>query len=162
MPLASGELGGLPLEAVEDALRFGVPGAEVLLSGVEVFLPARGDVRAELLGGRIVREADLEPLLPRGVLWRRDGGRPAPLVLALPLAIPSAGGGLEGKSDGVAPGPAVPILLELREAEGVDVDLERAQLVAVVGPSGSGKTSLVFDTIHAESQRRYLDVLGWA
>lgn len=43
---------------------------------------------------------------------------------------------------------------------GVDIDIERAQLVAVVGPSGSGKTSLVFDTIHAESQRRYLDVLS--
>ena len=42
----------------------------------------------------------------------------------------------------------------------IDLDLERAQLVALVGPSGSGKTSLVFDTIHAEAQRRYLDVLS--
>ncbi len=42
----------------------------------------------------------------------------------------------------------------------LDLEIPRDQLVAVCGPSGSGKTSLVFDTIHAEGQRRYLQALA--
>ncbi len=38
----------------------------------------------------------------------------------------------------------------------VDVDLARGAWTAVVGVSGSGKSSLVFDTLVAESRRRYL------
>lgn len=43
---------------------------------------------------------------------------------------------------------------------GVDVEIPLGQWTAVTGPSGSGKTSLVFDTIVAESQWRYLATLS--
>ncbi len=42
----------------------------------------------------------------------------------------------------------------------VDVSLPRNQLVVVTGLSGSGKSSLVFDTIYAEGQRRYIESLS--
>ncbi len=43
---------------------------------------------------------------------------------------------------------------------GVDVDIPRQRLTVITGVSGSGKSSLAFDTIHAESQRRYLESLA--
>jgi excinuclease ABC subunit A len=43
---------------------------------------------------------------------------------------------------------------------GVDVDLPHGRFVALTGVSGSGKSTLAFDTIHAESRRRYLESLG--
>ena len=42
----------------------------------------------------------------------------------------------------------------------LDLDLDLQRWIAVTGPSGSGKTSLVFSTIVAESQRRYLSTLS--
>ncbi len=39
----------------------------------------------------------------------------------------------------------------------IDVDLPRNQLIIVTGLSGSGKSSLVFDTLHSEGQRRFLE-----
>ena len=42
----------------------------------------------------------------------------------------------------------------------VDVTIPKKQLVVVTGPSGSGKSSLVFDTIYAEGQRRYVESLS--
>lgn len=43
---------------------------------------------------------------------------------------------------------------------GVDVEIPRDKLVVVTGLSGSGKSSLVFDTIYAEGQRRYVESLS--
>ncbi len=43
---------------------------------------------------------------------------------------------------------------------GVDVDLPLGRLIVCCGPSGSGKTSLLFDVLHAEGQRRYLEALA--
>ncbi|MEM7788435.1 MAG: hypothetical protein AAF594_11980, partial [Bacteroidota bacterium] len=42
----------------------------------------------------------------------------------------------------------------------VSVTIPKRQLVVVTGPSGSGKSSLVFDTIYAEGQRRYVESLS--
>ncbi|MEM0961724.1 MAG: excinuclease ABC subunit UvrA [Bacteroidota bacterium] len=42
----------------------------------------------------------------------------------------------------------------------VDVTIPKKNLVVVTGPSGSGKSSLVFDTIYAEGQRRYVESLS--
>ena len=42
----------------------------------------------------------------------------------------------------------------------VDIDIPRGKLVIVTGVSGSGKSALVFDTLFAESQRRFLDSLS--
>ncbi len=43
---------------------------------------------------------------------------------------------------------------------GVDVDIPHDALVVLTGVSGSGKSSLAFDTLFAESQRRYLESLS--
>lgn len=42
----------------------------------------------------------------------------------------------------------------------VSVKIPRNQMVVVTGVSGSGKSSLVFDTIYAEGQRRYVESLS--
>ncbi|MBM4365700.1 MAG: excinuclease ABC subunit UvrA [Deltaproteobacteria bacterium] len=42
----------------------------------------------------------------------------------------------------------------------VDVDIPHGKLVVMCGVSGSGKSSLAFDTIHAESQRRFVEAMS--
>lgn len=42
----------------------------------------------------------------------------------------------------------------------IDVSIPRDKFVVVTGLSGSGKSSLVFDTIYAEGQRRYVESLS--
>src|SRR5512141_1535023 len=43
---------------------------------------------------------------------------------------------------------------------GLDLDIPLGQLVVVTGVSGSGKSSLVFDTVYAEGQRRYVETFS--
>ena len=43
----------------------------------------------------------------------------------------------------------------------VDLDLHTGQMTVVTGPSGSGKSSLVFDTLYAEGQRRYVETVSY-
>ncbi len=42
----------------------------------------------------------------------------------------------------------------------ISLELPRNKLIVVTGVSGSGKSSLVFDTIYAEGQRRYVESLS--
>ncbi|MBX7044141.1 MAG: excinuclease ABC subunit UvrA [Ignavibacteria bacterium] len=42
----------------------------------------------------------------------------------------------------------------------VDIDISKNRLIVFTGVSGSGKSSLVFDTIYAEGQRRYVESLS--
>src|SRR5712664_1533162 len=42
----------------------------------------------------------------------------------------------------------------------LSVDLPLAELIVVTGVSGSGKSSLVFDTLYAEGQRRYVETFS--
>jgi len=42
----------------------------------------------------------------------------------------------------------------------IDVSIPRNKLVVVTGLSGSGKSSLVFDTLYAEGQRKYVESLS--
>ena len=42
----------------------------------------------------------------------------------------------------------------------ISLDIPHGQLTIVTGVSGSGKSSLVFDTIYAEGQRRYVQSLS--
>lgn len=44
--------------------------------------------------------------------------------------------------------------------KGIDLDIPKRTLTVVTGLSGTGKSSLVFDTIFAEGQRRYMESLS--
>ena len=61
--------------------------------------------------------------------------------------------------------PARPACIRLRgvrqnNLKGFDLDLPLGRYVAVTGLSGAGKSSLVFDTLHAEGQRRYVETFS--
>jgi len=63
-----------------------------------------------------------------------------------------------------APAPA-PECIRLRgvgqnNLKGFDLDIPLGRLVVVTGLSGAGKSSLVFDTLHAEGQRRYVETFS--
>ncbi len=44
--------------------------------------------------------------------------------------------------------------------QNVDLDIRTGESTVVTGPSGSGKSSLVFDTLFAEGQRRYVETFS--
>ncbi|MGA0134180.1 MAG: excinuclease ABC subunit UvrA, partial [Opitutales bacterium] len=44
--------------------------------------------------------------------------------------------------------------------QGFDIDIPVGRLTVVTGLSGAGKSSLVFDTLHAEGQRRYVETFS--
>ncbi len=62
--------------------------------------------------------------------------------------------------------PAQPVsTIEIVEAsqnnlKRVSLNIPRGKITICTGPSGSGKTSLIFDTIYAEGQRRYIESLS--
>ena len=61
------------------------------------------------------------------------------------------------------PAPQVPIRIRgarQNNLKNLDLDIPTGQLVVVTGVSGSGKSSLVFDTLYAEGQRRYVETFS--
>jgi len=64
-----------------------------------------------------------------------------------------------------APSRAAPECIRLRgvrqnNLQNFDLDLPLGKLVVVTGLSGAGKSSLVFETLHAEGQRRYVETFS--
>ncbi|MCC6865536.1 MAG: excinuclease ABC subunit UvrA [Ignavibacteria bacterium] len=49
---------------------------------------------------------------------------------------------------------------KVNNLKNIDVEIPHNKFVVVTGLSGSGKTSLVFDTIYAEGQRRYIESMS--
>ncbi len=84
---------------------------------------------------------------------------------------PSAGAASRGKSRKTLPpekpseklfeGRAI-VIRGAREhnLKNIDLTIPRDKLVVFTGLSGSGKSSLAFDTIYAEGQRRYVELLS--
>ncbi|MDF3058561.1 MAG: excinuclease subunit, partial [Rariglobus sp.] len=65
----------------------------------------------------------------------------------------------------VSKSKAAPECIRLRgvrqnNLKGFDLDLPLGKYVVVTGLSGAGKSSLVFDTLHAEGQRRYVETFS--
>lgn len=50
--------------------------------------------------------------------------------------------------------------IRVNNLKNIDLKLPRNQLIVITGVSGSGKSSLVFDTIYAEGQRRYIESIS--
>ncbi len=67
----------------------------------------------------------------------------------------------------VAPTPPAPTITDIRirgarqnNLKNLDLDIRTGELTVVTGVSGSGKSSLVFDTLYAEGQRRYVETFS--
>ena len=119
----------------------------------------------------VVRHAD--HVLDLGPGSGPEGGR---LVVSGPpaevAACPGSPTGAALRSVPAPPGPqalpAEPPPIELlgvrtHNLQGIDVTLPAQGLTVVTGPSGSGKSSLVFDTLLAEAQNRFADLVSpWA
>ena len=70
-----------------------------------------------------------------------------------------------GPDQAVAPAGMGAGLIRIRGArqhnlKNLDLDLRCGEMTVVTGPSGSGKSSLVFDTLYAEGQRRYVETFS--
>lgn len=50
--------------------------------------------------------------------------------------------------------------VRVHNLKNVDIDIPKYKLTVFTGVSGSGKSSLVFDTVYAEGQRRYVESLS--
>src|SRR3989344_2015303 len=50
--------------------------------------------------------------------------------------------------------------VRVHNLKNVSLEIPKNKLVVITGVSGSGKSSLAFDTIYAESERRYLESLS--
>ena len=69
-----------------------------------------------------------------------------------------------GAQAALGSGPATG-LIRIRGArqhnlKNLDLDIRTGEMTVVTGPSGSGKSSLVFDTLYAEGQRRYVETFS--
>ena len=50
--------------------------------------------------------------------------------------------------------------VRVHNLKNVSIDIPKNKLIVFTGVSGSGKSSLVFDTVYAEGQRRYVESLS--
>ncbi len=59
----------------------------------------------------------------------------------------------------MSPPPFSVIGARQHNLKNISCELPKERLVVITGPSGAGKSSLLFDTIHAEAYRRYVEFL---
>ena len=68
---------------------------------------------------------------------------------------------MQNSIDGLSPKDYILIKgARLHNLKNIDLAIPRGEMVVVTGVSGSGKSSLVFDTLYAEGQRRYVESLS--
>lgn len=65
-----------------------------------------------------------------------------------------------GKKTGIAKRPIRLTGVRQNNLKSINVEFPARQISVVTGLSGSGKSSLVFDTLYAEGQRRYVESLS--
>ena len=98
--------------------------------------------------------------LPAG---RHAAARPSSLPCPRRTVSTSATPAPSSSAAAAHPTPQVPIRIRgarQNNLKGLDLDIPTGQLVVVTGVSGSGKSSLVFDTLYAEGQRRYVETFS--
>ncbi len=77
------------------------------------------------------------------------------------LPSPSCPGLLPARRPAAHPGERIRIRgARQNNLRNLDLDIRTGELTVVTGPSGSGKSSLVFDTLYAEGQRRYVETFS--
>src|SRR6188472_3957227 len=91
---------------------------------------------------------------------RCPGGRGRSTALGTPLS-----GSLECFAPLAKHRPMTSGVIRIRGArqhnlKNLDLDIRTGEMTVVTGPSGSGKSSLVFDTLYAEGQRRYVETFS--
>ncbi len=89
----------------------------------------------------------------------RETGQGPTVATESALAAPPAAGAARERA------PGEPIAIEVEAArthnlKAISCRIPHGQLTVVTGPSGAGKSSLVFDTIFAEGQRRFVESMS--
>src|SRR5262249_41673310 len=95
-------------------------------------------------------------------------GRPAcpaqnPLLCEIRACVPARATINASHGDGMTDASRDAILVRgarQNNLKNLDLDIPLNELVVVTGVSGSGKSSLVFDTLYAEGQRRYVETFS--
>ncbi len=110
-------------------------------------------------GGRVVAAGPPEQVA------LAEGSRTAPFLARALAEAPATIARSVAEDHAALERPAGPTQIEIRAARennlrSIDVSIPLGALTVVTGVSGSGKSSLVFDVLHAEGQRRYLDSLS--